>query len=95
MTGFSKQVSTSRTNPTISQKRVVLNHLMSGRNLTQMVASNLYRVQRLASRIHDLTLEGYKFKRIRCTDVTGTPYTMYRLAGAEKLSINPSVDGII
>jgi len=95
MTKFSKLISMSRINNHVSQKEVVLNHLMSGRNLTQVTASALYRVQRLASRIHELTKEGYDFKRIRCVDVTGTPYIMYRLAGAYKQPTNPSIDGII
>lgn len=42
------------------QTTMILEHLKTGRGLTQLEALNMYGVGRLASRIHDLKAAGYE-----------------------------------
>ncbi len=66
----------------VSQTTVLLSHLKSGRTITQVVASESYRIHRLASRVYDLKQQGYDIASIPCLDATGTKYNLYRLRGA-------------
>lgn len=43
-----------------TQTKIILEHLKTGRGITQLDALTLYGVGRLASRIHDLKAAGYE-----------------------------------
>ena len=62
-----------------SQCDVLLAHLKTGRTISQVVASELYRIHRLASRVYDLKKRGHDIASIPAVDITGTPYKLYRL----------------
>jgi hypothetical protein len=80
--------------PMSPQCRTILKHLKTGRNLTQVSATELYRVHRLAARITELKSLGYDILSIRCKDVTGRAYALYRYVGQDKVNTNPGIEGI-
>ena len=49
---------------TMSQKSRILNHLKTGRAITQIEALNLFGCFRLASRIEELRSQGYDIKTV-------------------------------
>ena len=49
---------------TMSQKSRILNHLRTGRAITQIEALNLFGCFRLASRIEELRSQGYDIKTV-------------------------------
>ena len=63
----------------ISQRSMVFNHLVKKGTITSLEALSLYRIFRLAARIHDLRGDGNniitKYKR----DLTGKRYAQYWL----------------
>lgn len=63
----------------MSQKNKVLSYLRSKPYITQLVAKQVYGVERLASRITDLKNDGHEMKRQICKDESGKRYTRYSL----------------
>ena len=63
----------------MAQTDEILYHLQRKGTITQVEAHELYRVYRLASRIHDLKKAGVNIERRVKHDLTGTRYTEYRL----------------
>lgn len=57
----------------------VLNHLTSGRSLTQGEAITLGYGTRLAATIHDLKKRGHKIETVSKRDLKGIPYAEYQL----------------
>jgi hypothetical protein len=64
---------------TKSQVGKVLFHLIKRGSITQVEAHELYRVYRLASRIHDLKTIGVTITTNVKMDMTGTRYVEYSL----------------
>lgn len=64
----------------ITRYAQVLNHLTSGRSLTQGEAFVLGYGTRLAATIHDLRKRGHKIDSRVKHDLNGRPYSEYRLA---------------
>jgi hypothetical protein len=62
-----------------SQNGKVLLHLIKYGSLTQVLAHELYRVYRLASRINDLKHLGVTIAANSKTDSTGTRYVEYSI----------------
>lgn len=65
----------------MNQNQRVLNHLIDHGYITQLIASN-YGIRRLASRIHDLTLEGVEVQVEFMRDDMGVRYAHYSLPSA-------------
>ena len=63
-----------------NQSDVVMNHLSMKGTITALEALSLYRIFRLAGRIHDLKRNGVKIEPRMKKDVTGKRYAEYRLA---------------
>jgi|GEM_PF-2586513 len=61
-----------------SMKTLLREHLKKGRSISNVEAQALWRCRALPKRIHELTLEGMKIDRERCTDTTGQSYVRYR-----------------
>lgn len=62
----------------MSQKDMILEHMMSGRPITPLEALNLYGSLRLGARIADIRKEGYIVYREMVTDSkTGKRYAQY------------------
>ena len=66
--------------PQVSQKVLIKRHMEKCGSITQLEATELYRVHRLASRIHDLRKDGVLLVATTKQDVTGRPYSSYSLA---------------
>ena len=62
-----------------SQKGLILAHLKKKGSITALEALILYRIFRLAARIHDLRLDGAEIKTTQKKDITGKTYAQYRL----------------
>jgi len=60
------------------QKEKILNYLMEGNKLTQIDAFELFGCFRLASRIHDLRLDGHNIKT-KTTKSRNATYASYYL----------------
>lgn len=69
---------------TTSRQLLVLNHLLTGRSLTQGEAILLGYGTRLAAKIHRLRGEGYKIRTVVKHDINGIPYAEYRLVTARR-----------
>ncbi len=65
--------------PIITRYDQVLNHLTSGRSLTQGEATVLGYGTRLAATIHDLKGRGHNITSTIKKDLNGRPYAEYRL----------------
>lgn len=63
-----------------SQIMKIVDHLVMRGSISQLEADALYRVKRLASRIHDLHLKGIQTHVEIRTDLTGKRYAKYALA---------------
>lgn len=62
----------------MTQKDMILEHMMSGRPITPLEALNLYGSLRLGARIADIRKEGYIVYREMVTDTkTGKRYAQY------------------
>jgi hypothetical protein len=57
----------------------ILAHLVSGKSITQLEAFGVYRIFRLAARIHELKQKGHKIVTTMRQDATGKPYAEYEL----------------
>lgn len=66
------------------QEDVVLGHLLKGLSLSALEASNLFRVYRLAARIHRLKARGHTIVTTMRTDVTGKAYGSYSLVARNR-----------
>jgi hypothetical protein len=62
----------------------ILNHLVSGKSITQLEAFGVYRIFRLAARIHELKSKGHKIVTTMHKDETGKPYAEYSLVTARR-----------
>ena len=62
-----------------SRQQLVLNHLLTGRSLTQGEAIILGYGTRLAAKIHRLKGKGYKIRAVMKYDINGIPYAEYSL----------------
>ena len=62
-----------------SQLSMIMNHMVLKGNISAMEARNLYRVERLTSRIHELKKLGLDIISERKYDLTNTAYTRYFL----------------
>ncbi|UNU74137.1 helix-turn-helix domain-containing protein [Moraxella nasovis] len=65
-----------------TKKQMILEHLLSGRTLTQLECTNLYHCTRLSSAIHELRKAGHDIETIKCknTESDGT-HGKYRYIG--------------
>lgn len=65
----------------MTQTQTVLNYLKQGKSISPLRAMGVFKITRLASRIHDLQREGHKITRTMRRDEAGSRYTEYKLAG--------------
>ena len=63
----------------MSQKLKVLGYLKTRPDITQLVAKQVFGVERLASRITDLKDAGHSIDKLTCKDEAGKRYTRYSL----------------
>lgn len=63
----------------LNQNQFVLNHLIDHGYITQTIANN-YGIRRLASRIHDLTVNGVAVRKEMRKDDMGVRYAYYAFA---------------
>jgi hypothetical protein len=57
----------------------ILKHLLAGNSISQLEAFGVFRIFRLAARIHDLRAKGHKIKTTMKADAEGKPYAEYAL----------------
>jgi hypothetical protein len=69
----------------MTQTKILLDHLRSGRSITQLEAIGLYRVFNLKGRINDLRKDGHEIVTDMTTDTTGKRYARYRLVQPKSL----------
>lgn len=62
-----------------TQLETVRRHLRDHGTLTSVEASEVYKIRRLASRVHELRAEGLKVRSVRRKDATGQRYIRYKL----------------
>lgn len=63
----------------MSQKEILLKHLVAGKTITPLKAMMVYGVGRLASRIRELREEGHNIVTTIHKDERGHDYAEYRL----------------
>lgn len=63
----------------MSQKQTVLDHLLAGKTLTPLKARAVFRIERLAARIHELKKDGVNITTTVKTDESGRDYAEYRI----------------
>ena len=61
------------------QRSLVMGHLQKKGNITSLEAMSLYRIFRLAARIHELRGDGIKIHTKWKKDLTGKKYAQYWL----------------
>ena len=61
------------------QNDAVLNHLLAGNSLTPLEAIGVFRIFRLAARIHELKKKGHKIVTTMKRDASGKQYAEYAL----------------
>jgi hypothetical protein len=57
----------------------LIHHFKTAGTITNVEAQGVYKIRALPRRISDLEDRGYKFNRVRKTDLTGQRYTRYSL----------------
>ena len=62
----------------MSQTEMIREYLEAGHAITDLEALNLFRIRRLASRMHDLKAAGYKFDTETITVESGKHIARYR-----------------
>jgi hypothetical protein len=62
----------------------VLKHLLAGKSITQLEAFGVYRIFRLAARIHELKQKGHKIVTTMRIDETGKQYAEYSLRSVRR-----------
>jgi hypothetical protein len=62
----------------------ILAHLLAGKSITQLEAFGVYRIFRLAARIHELKQKGHKIVTNMRVDETGKPFAEYSLVTARR-----------
>lgn len=67
-----------------SRQQMVLNHLLTGRSLTQGEAILLGYGTRLAAKIHRLKGKGYKICTVMKYDINDIPYAKYSLVTTQR-----------
>lgn len=75
---------TTSTTPMSKKLKAVLDHLTSGRTLTQGEAIVLGYGTRLADLVHRLKKRGHDIRCTRKTDIHGSPYGEYRLVTRDR-----------
>jgi len=63
----------------MTQKDLILNHLMHGMSITPVKAFAEYGTMRLAAYIHELRQEGWGIATITRRSMSGRPYAEYKL----------------
>jgi hypothetical protein len=63
----------------------ILAHLLAGKTITQLEAFGVYRIFRLAARIHELKAKGHKIVTTMRQDETGKQYAEYSLRNAGRI----------
>lgn len=71
------------------QARLVRDHLHANAHLTSWQAEGVYRIRRLASRIHELSAHGYDIVKETCEDATRQRYTRYSFSRIQKRRRTP------
>lgn len=61
-------------------RKLLRDHLRSGRSISNVEAQAMWRCRALPKRISELQAEGMKIERERCVDSTGQGYVRYRWA---------------
>jgi hypothetical protein len=64
----------------------ILQHLLSGKTITQLEAFGVYRIFRLAARIHDLKAKGHRIVTTMRKDETGKQYAEYSLRSVRRVA---------
>lgn len=62
-----------------TQHELIIEHFRSGKTLSQMEATGLYRISRLASRVDELRKQGWPILTEMREDRTGRRYARYSL----------------
>ncbi len=63
----------------MSQLDKLIHHFKTVGTITNVEAQSVYKIRALPRRISDLEDRGYKFNRVRKTDLTGQRYIRYSL----------------
>ncbi|WP_034850366.1 helix-turn-helix domain-containing protein [Inquilinus limosus] len=63
----------------MAQKASLLSHFLAGKTITQLEARQVYRIERLASRVEELRKDGHDIVAVMKTDETGHRYAEYSL----------------
>lgn len=61
----------------MTQIETLIRHFQHADSITNVEAQIVYKIRALPRRISDLENRGYKFKRVRKTDLTGQRYVRY------------------
>jgi len=62
-----------------TQNYLIFEHLLRGRSISQVEAAEVFKIRRLASRIHELREIGLNVKRQMKADALGQKYARYHL----------------
>lgn len=68
----------------MAQKASILAHLLAGNTISQAEARQVFGVERLASRIHELKQDGHIIVGDDRYDAMGKLYTRYRLVNRDR-----------
>lgn len=61
----------------MKQNELLMKHFESVGSISNMEAQSMYKIRALPRRVSDLEAKGYKFDRVRKTDLTGQRYVRY------------------
>lgn len=61
----------------MKQNELLMKHFENVGSISNMEAQSMYKIRALPRRVSDLEAKGYKFDRVRKTDLTGQRYVRY------------------
>lgn len=61
----------------MKQAELLMKHFEQVGSISNMEAQSMYKIRALPRRVSDLESKGYKFERVRKTDLTGQRYVRY------------------
>lgn len=61
----------------MKQNELLMKHFENVGSISNMEAQSMYKIRALPRRVSDLEAKGYKFNRVRKTDLTGQRYVRY------------------
>jgi hypothetical protein len=66
----------------MKQLELLIRHFQTVGSISNVEAQSIYKIRALPRRVSDLEQRGYRFERVRKTDLTGQRYVRYEYVGS-------------